>query len=457
MPPLEKKQKTRQEPGDFGFIHSVIDACPIVDNHAHPLLRAEWLYNYPLLSIASEAHGDALEDSKYSLAHIRATNILAEILGCEPEWNAVEAAIVGKQITNSEAWTRVCLDGIETILVDDGLDGQQRVEPYSWLDSFTRSKCKRIVRIEALAEYWIVSWLRDLADVRTSSLAEHLLEKIRFGLAKCLEDPEVVGFKSVICYRGGLDIPSANDISKAAARDALSKLIDNHRSGANDFIENKRLQHPAINHYLIHLIAQMIRDHPVQLKKPIQFHTGLGDNDIGIECIFTLTKSSPSHMQTFIREYPTVPIVILHASYPWTREAGYLAAMYKNVYADIGEVFPFLSQHGQESVIKQILELCPWSKILWSTDGHWFPETYLVLSNLPSDGITRLHGKTRENSANKRPPQLSDWPQFNEKQAYDLVYAIMFKNSEKLYDLRSLETKPPTYEQARQDFLATQF
>lgn len=44
----------------------------------------------------------------------------------------------------------------------------------------------------------------------------------------------------------------------------------------------------------------------------------------------------------------------------------------------MGEIFPFISQDGQEKAIRQILELCPWSKILWSTDGHWFPETYIL-------------------------------------------------------------------------------
>jgi hypothetical protein len=28
--------------------------------------------------------------------------------------------------------------------------------------------------------------------------------------------------------------------------------------------------------------------------------------------------------------------------------------------------------------VREILELCPTEKILWSTDGHWFPETYLL-------------------------------------------------------------------------------
>jgi predicted TIM-barrel fold metal-dependent hydrolase len=50
------------------------------------------------------------------------------------------------------------------------------------------------------------------------------------------------------------------------------------------------------------------------------------------------------------------------------REAGYLTAMYKNVYLDIGEVFPVVSRGGQEAVIRQLLELAPTNKIMWSSE-----------------------------------------------------------------------------------------
>ncbi|KAI0152882.1 amidohydrolase-domain-containing protein [Xylariaceae sp. FL1272] len=456
---LFEQDRTRQEPQDLAFIHLAIDTCPIVDNHAHPLLKNEFMGKHPLLSTASEAHGDALEDSRYSLAHIRAVNILANHLGCERSWDAVAEAIAQKRATDADAWIRVCLNGIETILLDDGLNASDEVESYSWHDSFVPSRCKRIVRIEAVAEDLIAHYCRSAkTDRRDLNLEDAIIADIRGTLERFLDDPEVVGFKSVICYRGGLDIPPSDNASEAAARDTLSTLIDNHLSGANDFIKNKRLQHPVINHYLVHLIAKLITEHPAQLKKPIQFHTGLGDNDIGIRpvlsCyiveihmltyVITLIKSSPSHMQTFIREYPSVPIVILHASYPWTREAGYLAAMYKNVYADIGEVFPFLSQHGQESVIRQIFELCPWSKILWSTDGHWFPETYLVSTVQIRSVLKTVIG------------ELVSTCQISGKQAYDLVNAILFTNSKKLYNLTSLLRETPTYEQAWQEFTANE-
>jgi predicted TIM-barrel fold metal-dependent hydrolase len=81
-----------------------------------------------------------------------------------------------------------------------------------------------------------------------------------------------------------------------------------------------------------------------------------------------------------IKEFPKIPIVLLHSSYPYTREAGYLASVYENVYLDFGEVFPMLSKEGQKSVIKEMLELAPINKLLWSSDGHWFPETYILAS-----------------------------------------------------------------------------
>jgi predicted TIM-barrel fold metal-dependent hydrolase len=65
---------------------------------------------------------------------------------------------------------------------------------------------------------------------------------------------------------------------------------------------------------------------------PVQFHTGLGDNDL------RLSLATPSLMQPLIHAHPKTNFVLLHASYPFTREAGYLVSVYPNVYLDFGEV-----------------------------------------------------------------------------------------------------------------------
>jgi predicted TIM-barrel fold metal-dependent hydrolase len=94
----------------------------------------------------------------------------------------------------------------------------------------------------------------------------------------------------------------------------------------------------------------------------VQFHTGLGDNDL------TLSLASPSHLQPAIKAYPDTVFVLLHSSYPYTRDAGYLSAVYHNAFLDFGEVFPFVSGPGQRNIIRQVLEVCPTNKILWSSE-----------------------------------------------------------------------------------------
>ena len=94
----------------------------------------------------------------------------------------------------------------------------------------------------------------------------------------------------------------------------------------------------------------------------MQFHTGLGDADI------MLTRSNAALLQPLIVANPRTTFVLLHASYLYIREAGYLAAMYKNVYLDIGEVFPVVSRGGQEALLQQLLELAPMNKIMWSSE-----------------------------------------------------------------------------------------
>ncbi|KAI1140136.1 glutamine synthetase/guanido kinase [Hypoxylon sp. FL0543] len=413
--------------GDLQLLNAAIDSTPLIDNHAHPLLTVEGVSKHQLLSIATEANGAALDDSKTSLAHLRAVKHLAEVLGTERTWDAVVAATERKRAESREDWTKRCLQGIETILIDDGLNAAGDAETYSWHDEFTNSKCKRIVRIESLATEVLI---RDFVGKLDKSVNEVYLQQFitQFSqeIQQSMLDPDVVGFKSIICYRRGLDIPTADDV---VIDDVIRGLQDIINAGTKvegtSVTLNKRIENSHLNYLIVHTTAQLIRDGP-DPKKPIQFHTGLGDNDI------TLTKSSPSHLQSFIREYPAVPIVLLHAGYPWTRETAYLAAMYPNVYADIGEVFPCISRQGQENVLKEMLEVCPWSKILCSTDGHSFPEMYLIATTQIRSALKTVLG------------ELVQTQQLSEKQAVQVVQSVLYSNSKELYNLQT-ETTLPTF------------
>ncbi|KAI1842242.1 hypothetical protein JX266_011527 [Neoarthrinium moseri] len=405
----------------FAALNAAIDATPLIDNHCHNLLKPDHRDDAPLVSIASEAQGEALKDADTSLAYIRATKHLAQVLGCEQTWPAVESAIKAQRAKSSDAWTRRCLQGVETLLLDDGFGAVGKIQDYSWHDQFVRSKCKRIVRIETFASDLIESRLADRGPPSAQQTFEGFLQAFATGIRQAIKHPDIVGFKSIICYRGGLDIPRSEDVDREAAAEAYKSCCRLIQEGRDPF---KRKVFLPIIHILLHHTASALRAKGTSHLKPIQFHTGLGDNDI------TLTKSSPSHLQAFIREYPEVPIVLLHSSWPWTREAAYLATMYPNVYADIGEVIPFLSRDGQVGVFRQMLELCPWSKMLLSTDGHGHPEMYLVANTQIRSALkTILGGYVRDD-------------QIDEKQAIQLVQSIMFKNSNKLYQLGLDENLP---------------
>lgn len=346
-----------------------IDHTPIIDHHAHNLLLPDELAARPLLTITSPAESEALSYATSTTSHFRAVQQLSKILGCADTWDDVQAAIVKKRKEPDDAWARRCFDGIETALIDDGLDGKS-IHPYNWHNGLTRSKCKRIVRIETVAETILKRQLAQQKKSAKSQLspAQTLAtwqESFASAIQNAIQDPEVVGFKSVICYRTGLALPGLSPTIEATS-DLLIPAME--RVLSTDF---SRLADRDLSPFFVHATARLISQSKGH-RKPFQFHTGLGDNEI------TLSLASPSHLQPFIKQYPKVPIVLLHASYPFTKEAGYLASTYENVYLDVGEVFPLVSQEGQESVIRESLELCPSEKLFWSTDGHWFPETYLL-------------------------------------------------------------------------------
>ncbi len=353
----------------MNLLREAIKTTPIIDHHAHNLLLLHEQDKHPFLSITTEAAGPALDHAPSTLAHMRALQGLAVALRCAPNWDNILSVVKTKRTTEYDAWAQKCFSGIETVLIDDGLD-QDIVHPYEWHDRLTRSPCKRIVRIEKVAEGILMALYEDhrksitSGGLDVSGFLTMVMDQFNAAISEAILNPKVVGFKSVICYRTGLAIPECPELEKVVA---AMELILLHGPAVGSM---NRVEDEVLSPYLVHVAARLIEKS--SLKKPLQFHTGLGDNDI------RLRFSSPSHLQPFVEIYPSLPIVLLHASYPFTKEAGYLASTYRNVYLDIGEVFPMVSREGQENVLREALELCPSEKLTWSTDGHWFPETYLL-------------------------------------------------------------------------------
>lgn len=270
--------------------------------------------------IVSEAEGEALQHAPSGLALMQAVQQLSKLYHCEATWESIKRFRIA---AGFDKFTDLCFkaSGIECILMDDLFSSADKVPiPFSWHDRLTKSKTRRIVRVETLAENIIKNM--DPPDLKK------WVEQYLKALIDAAKDPDVVGFKSVICYRTGLDV----DITMRQTLDSKLEIFLQWYTNYK-ITGSPRLQMKPLNDMIANLAVQIAGEYG----KPIQFHTGLGDNDI------LLVTANPAYLQRLIEAYPKTKFVILHSSYPYTREAGYLATVYDNVYFDFGEAIPMLS------------------------------------------------------------------------------------------------------------------
>ncbi|KAK7047603.1 hypothetical protein VNI00_006371 [Paramarasmius palmivorus] len=399
---------------------------PAIDNHAHPLLKSVFRDKFPLEITISEADGEALSnDAVHTLACFRATTQLASLFGLEKPatWEIVKAR------RSSIPYLDLCKScmvpcRIQCLLLDDGLGGvSEYAESLSW-HSEQFCEAKRIVRVEVEAESILKGML---ATQVPTDIIQQFKSKLAERLTTCARDSVVVAFKSIVCYRTGLDISTEETDRDDQA--TFQYLQDTYIKFQKEGVI--RLQHKFLNDMVVRLTMEVAES----VNIPVQFHTGLGDNDI------PLIRSSPAHMQPLIKAYPRTKVVLLHSSYPYTKEAGYLTAVYPNVYLDFGEVavlycvpvhyahavdnqvFPFVSGPGQRIIIRELLDLAPTNKVLWSTDGHWLPETYYLSAIQARQALYDVLS------------EIVHAKEMTEEQAVTVVENALFHNSNKLYNL----------------------
>lgn len=354
-------------------LRNLIQSHPLIDNHAHNLLNKECASDYdtyPLESITSEAHAGALKNARTTLPLIRATNQLAKLYGTPcGNWSDVQSSHSKWAREDYEGLVQRSLEGTQALLLDDLLGDEEDIESFKWHDRFTSSATKRIVRIESIAESQILQIASSERKV-DQSVWNNFRQRFQQALSDAFDDPDVVGFKSVVCYRTGLDVnPYSSDDDTLAG--SLTRTLDSGTRRSGFRVEDK----PLCDWLVQQTLKQISLKKKAGVVKPLQFHTGLGDNDLN------LLRANPAHLQPLIANYPDADIVLLHSAYPYTRQAGYLACVYPNVYLDLGEVFPMVSRDAQEKILRESLELTPTNRLLWSTDGHFHPETFW-LANL---------------------------------------------------------------------------
>jgi predicted TIM-barrel fold metal-dependent hydrolase len=209
-----------------------------------------------------------------------------------------------------------------------------------------------------------------------------------------------VGTKSILAYRGGfegdLSEPSAAEVSAAAAR-------WRDRGGI-------RLTDRVLLRFGLH--------QALKLGKPLQFHVGFGDR----EC--DLLRANPLYLQDFLQRSGQTPIVLLHC-YPYEREADYLAQAFNNVYVDGGLSINHLGARAA-AFIARLLELAPFRKIVYSSDGFGPAELHYLGTRLWRNGIHRVLSRFVDDG---------DWSLADAMRVVDLIAR---GNSARIYQLNEV-------------------
>jgi len=323
---------------------------PMVDNHCHGILRSqdfEDIVSWRWAFTESADPGMPREHVSTTAFYRRLIRTLSSYFDCEPDEEAVFTVRAGRDITELTG-ELLRSANVETLLIDTGYPPAEEVLPGDELGKLADCRTEPMLRLEILME---------------RLLSEHSsLQEVREALAAALDDVRGQGYvalKSIAAYRTGLAV---REWTEEEAEASLREFRQDSQEGS------ARLAHKPLLDTLLHVaFAEAARQ-----EVPVQFHCGYGDADTD------LRLGNPLHLRAVLEkpDYRGMPVVLLHECYPYTREGGYLAAVYENVYLDLSYGIPLLGYGEMLAFTREALGVAPTSKLMYSSDGIGVPEIH---------------------------------------------------------------------------------
>ncbi len=331
---------------------------PLVDNHCHGILRrqpvgaAAWRERFT----ESRDPGMQRDHVTTTLLYRRLIREMAAFFDCAPSEDAVLEARRGR---DDDALIGDLLRAarIEALLIDQGYPPPDQVVPDAELGRLAGCRTFPMLRVEVLMQELIA--------------AHGMLDAVVEALQAALVDVRAEGYvalKSIAAYRTGLDIQTwPRQEAQAAFDEARRTAVETG---------TLRLAHKPLLDTLLHVVFR----EAARQDMPIQFHVGYGDADAD------MLRANPLRLRAVLEEraYRSMPIVLLHECYPYTREGAYLAAVYENVYLDLSYGIPFLGYGEMVAFTRAAFGVAPISKLLYSSDGVGVPELHWM---------SALHGR----------------------------------------------------------------
>jgi hypothetical protein len=368
-------------------------AIPILDQHAHSLLRRppakprDWLKFF-----TESADPDIISHHvPHTLFFQFAVKALAGLLGCESK---PESVLAERDKLGQQGWAeRLIRDAnITGMLMDYGFQSEGSYT-HDELTKLLPCRVEPILRLETLAQQLILQ--HDTWD----QVLEAFVAEVE-GAKKAGN----VALKSIIAYRTGLNI---REWPRSEVKAAFGPIKELARQQGQIRLATQPLNDTLVIHAL---------DISERRRLPFQFHTGFGDADVDLHL------ANPLNFRPLLQsgKYTHVPWVLLHQGYPYVREAGYLASIYANVYTDLSLAIPFAVSET-DMLLTQLLGLAPTSKLLYASDGFSVPELFWLGAKAARAGLERVLGLQVNNGV------------LSVGEAYTTAEQIFFRNSERLY------------------------
>jgi predicted TIM-barrel fold metal-dependent hydrolase len=306
-------------------------------------------------------------NQQQTMIYHEAMHAVAGYLDCEPNREAIIAARA-KKAADYKAYVRGMYSDInlESNIVDLGNPKNVSLEDF---EALTGVPAYGLFRIEPLiGEIW--DQHDGLADLERA-----FEERIR----KIAADPKIISLKTVIAYRTGLEL------QPLAARD-VSAAVDNlkrspHSQGLFARIHVPRETRDDVKRVRDYILWRAL-ELSVELELPFQIHSGMGDQDLDIK------TARPGLLAAVFRDEKLrhAKIILLHGAYPFYEEGAYLANVFPNVYLDLSEFNPMIGP-GVGRVIARILELAPFTKVVYSSDAFGAPEVQWIAAKKGREGL----------------------------------------------------------------------
>ena len=346
------------------------------DNHTH-LLFTDRLVVTPEEFAVNYYHGvrsardengkpavspDAVSHLPYQGVIMMLVHAMAQKFGCEPTLEAVTEAR-NSRTTTPEAlreYTRMLYE--DENIVGTMLDAEHPMGERIG-DCFP-CQVFRLFRYEDLF----------FSLLKTETTFDQLLEKLLEGV-RTAHSEGFSGLKGHIGEKCGFEV---REVSMQEARASFEKAKCGDKAAVTSV-------YYAMFSHLLELCGE--------LDISLHLHTGT----TGFKTITDVYSLDPILMAPYLKNprYAKAKIVLLHGSFPYTRNAAWMAYNFPNVYLDLSQ-----TQLWQGVLTSRILEdalsCAPHDKILLGTGQHWYCEMVWLAAKIAKSSLADVLGRLVE-------------------------------------------------------------